>query len=308
MKEKSMPIENLKIEKFEEFLSEHNTPMFRESVERATGWPREEVNRQFAVYFNEMSFGFKFVLENIVHSDRTILEVGAGLGFLSLFLAKAGYRVIAIEPSAEGFPLFRHTLDYTANIAQKEGLEIRFLPIGAEALASHGVSGIDFAYSVNVVEHIEKLDEAFAAVIAALRPTGRWCNSCPNYSIPYEPHFGIPLVPFFPSLSRRIFFRKVQKDMELWRSLNFVTASRVRSLSDRYDADATFEKAVMWNSMRRFIDDPGFAARHKSGIVGKIFSVLTTTKTIDFLKFLPPNMATPMHFTVRPRAGGTPKT
>jgi hypothetical protein len=44
---------------------------------------------------------------------------------------------------------------------------------------------------------------------------------CPNYTIPYEPHFRRLLVPFIPSALAPV--RPDLKRNDLWRSLTFVT-------------------------------------------------------------------------------------
>lgn len=292
--------EQLSVENFAAFLKLYDTVEFRQSVQKATNWSQAEVDRQLAVYFNEMHFGFAFLVERLGSEDHTILEVGAGLGFLSLFLGQKGYSVIALEPGAEGFALFRYTIDLARTIAQRDGLDVTFLEIGAEDIDLHNVSDIDFAFSVNVVEHIAQLEDVFSAVIKALKPTGRWCNFCPNYIVPYEPHFGILLVPFAPKLSRRIFASVIQKDVPLWQSLNFVTALQVKRLSKKFGARATLEKHVLWRSLTRMGDDLEFAKRHQQSIAGRVFRLLQKTRTLHVLKYLPATLSTPMHFTVTP--------
>ena len=34
---------------------------------------------------------------------------------------------------------------------------------------------------------------------------GAMIHMCPNYFVPYEPHFGIPLIPFAPRATQRFF-------------------------------------------------------------------------------------------------------
>ena len=65
-----------------------------------------------------------------------------------------------------------------------------------------------------------------------LKENGKCVILCPNYSFPYESHFGVPVI-FSKSLTFNIFQRYIKKFEQdnssngLWSSLNFVKLKQV---------------------------------------------------------------------------------
>lgn len=62
---------------------------------------------------------------------------------------------------------------------------------------------------------IETLSERINALVDALAPGGRMVHVCPNYIVPYEPHFQIIVMKFWQSLGKVFFSRKISSKMDL---------------------------------------------------------------------------------------------
>ena len=113
-------------------------------------------------------------------------------------------------------------------------------------------------------------------------------HNCPNYAVPYEPHFGIPLLPFRPASTARVLPRGITST-GLWQSINFVTARDVRRVAARHGATVTFEHGLLADAIDR-LNEPEFVARHRAlGRMARVLGVLTPA-----LRKLPPGLSTPM--------------
>ena len=117
-------------------------------------------------------------------------------------------------------------------------------------------------------------------------------HTCPNYLFPYEPHYGIPLLPVFPKATGVLLPRRIAQD-EVWQSLNFITYFRVKRLARANGLNAVFRKGTMANALKRLDIDPEFAARH-SGIASRIQRLLKAMGVISALGALPAALSSPM--------------
>jgi SAM-dependent methyltransferase len=153
-------------------------------------------------------------------------------------------------------------------------------------------------FSANVLEHVDDLAGAFRAMASVLAPDGSMAHLCPNYRVPYEPHLGIPLLPFAPRATRRLFPATIERSADLWASVNFVTASRVRRLARANGLDVEFERGVMYDFVQRLETDPEFADRQKSSAM-RVLRALNRRNALAFLRKLPASVSTPMQFTLR---------
>jgi SAM-dependent methyltransferase len=222
---------------------------------------------------------------------KRILEVGAGAGLLSILLRRRGYDVTALDPSRGGYeahaglgPAIRKW--FRAN-------DLPFLSIGAAELnrSSHGE--FDLIFSVNVLEHIPDLREAFHAMASVLSTSGRMVHLCPNYTIPYEPHFRLPLVPFVPSALALL--RPDLRHNDLWRSLNFVTYRDILRYAHECNLTIEFKPGMMLRAFERLRVDSIFRGRQK-GIPTTVFAILERFHLLSFIGRLPYWFATPMLF------------
>lgn len=242
------------------------------------------------------------LLEGIDLTGKRVLEVGAGIGIVSLVLHRQGIEVMPIEPGRGGFDL-----NAQIGFLLRDRLSVRdlaYLSLGAEELrpADHGQ--FDVIFSVNVLEHIPDLDSAIEAMCCVLKPNGVMRHTCPNYLVPYEPHFGVPPVPFLPRLTAWLLPKA--RGTELWESLNFVTLRQMKRAFSRHGLDCRFAPGTMYKAFVRLDADEKYRERQGGHrIVAIANSLLRRLGLLRLIAALPPILATPMTFEVR-LPGGSP--
>jgi SAM-dependent methyltransferase len=217
--------------------------------------------------------------------------VGAGTGLLSIFLRRQGHDVTALDPSLGGFEPHERV---AAVVCDWFGAsDLPFLRIGAAALdpAQHG--RFDLMFSVNALEHIPDLEAAFRGMAGVLSPTGRMVHTCPNYTVPYEPHYGLPLVPFTPRATA--WLKPSLRQDGLWRSLNFMTYRRIARCAAEAGLRIEFARGTMLSAFARLDRDPIYRERQR-GLVTAIFPVLRALGLLRVIGALPYQIATPMQF------------
>jgi len=247
------------------------------------------ITEKLNTYINEARSTFRLV-EPYLNRQQRMLEVGAGLCLHSLFLKQEGYDITALEPALGGFSLFDTArsvmLQHFGNIP----LQVLDCPAQELIPETHGV--FDLIFSNNVIEHIPDWQAALAAMARVLVPHGRMLHACPNYTVPYEPHYGVPVFRRFPDLSRRLFLTQ-DADMEIWESLNFICARDIKLFCASSSLRCRFEKGLLFKALKRIDEDAVFRSRH-SGAVASIANLLKTSGLLHLFRFIPPALATPM--------------
>jgi len=192
-----------------------------------------------------------------------VLEIGAGSLLLSAFLAYKGFTVTALEPEGVGFDAHGEIRNRVLQWCGRRGVRFEWLKLGAEDLAHQ--SRYDLAYAINVLEHVTSPAKALRGAYSALKPGGRLLVNGPNYAFPYEPHFGVPLLPT-PGMARVLFARRIENHprnpASLWDSLNWITAGRVRRVcAELPDCVLSFNRRFMNQVLLRLTSDPCLMSR-----------------------------------------------
>lgn len=223
--------------------------------------------RLFEVFSQEARFARNWMgptLAQLKPGD-SILEVGAGLMILSCQLAKEGYAVTGLEPIGAGFSSFVALQNIVLDHALRHGFKPAIMACPVEALAED--QQFDFAFSVNVMEHIDDVPQGLQAIFRALKPGASYRFTCPNYLFPYEPHFNMPTL-FVKSLTARVFHDRIYKSVlaeepaALWNSLNWINVLQVKTVCRHLDgARLEFNRAMLCESLERMIRDAEFAGR-----------------------------------------------
>jgi 2-polyprenyl-3-methyl-5-hydroxy-6-metoxy-1,4-benzoquinol methylase len=231
------------------------------------------------------------LLRNETLEGKRLLEVGAGSGLLSILLHKEGFDVTALDPAIAGFEPLGRLAGAMRRWFHAESLP--FLAMAAAQLDPQQHGHFDLIFSVNVLEHIPDLETAFRAIASVLSRSGKMVHTCPNYMVPYEPHYRIPLVPVFPRLTA--FFKAALRQDELWRSLNFVTYRRIVRCAAAAGLKVRFAAGTMAEAFLRLDSDPMFRERQR-GLVTRLYSVLRRAGLMRAIAAVPFQLATPMRF------------
>jgi SAM-dependent methyltransferase len=255
-----------------------------------SGLPTARVRQVVETCAAEVEVGLR-LLEGQLRPGVRILEIGAGIGLLAFELRRRGYEIVALEPGANGF-----------GDSARIGEALRaFVPEYDVLVIDREASGLDPAcdgvfdliFSVNVLEHIPDLEANLAGMLGVLAPAGQMLHTCPNYHVPYEPHYAMPLVPGFPQAVT--WLRPQLREDEVWCSLNFITTTRVRRFAGSSGLGIAFEPGLLYATISRIDTDPSFSARHP-GLVPVLYRFMQRLGLIGLLRHLPPALATPMSF------------
>jgi SAM-dependent methyltransferase len=221
-----------------------------------------------------------------------MLEVGAGAGVVAAFLRQQGADLYAIEPAASGFEHFGAVRALLAERALLPTIQ----PLAAEQLDPSEHGRFTLIFSVNVLEHMQPLQPNLDALAAVLAPGGSMIHTCPNYRVPYEPHFRIPLIPGRPALTR-LFARRAGRD-PAWDSLNWISAGDVEQFARRHGLALHFRSGEPAAALDRLRHDAAFARRQRGPIVAAL-RCLGASGLARLLTRLPPAWLTPMTFDVK---------
>lgn len=241
---------------------------------------------------------------NRLAPGAAILEVGAGLMLLSCQLAKEGFRVSALEPIGEGFSSFSELQKLVLLHARERGIVFEVLPIAVERLDREGK--FDFAYSINVMEHVGDFEQALERIGRAIRPGSEYRFLCANYLFPYEPHFNIPTV-FSKSLTEKLFRRRIYGNTGVgdaagvWKSLNWISVPKVaRAVRNLSDVSVYFDRSVLEAVLLRTVGDREFSAR-RSPWVRALAKAAVGLGLHRLAKWIPPLLQPVMDCSMRRR-------
>ncbi len=93
---------------------------------------------------------------------KRVLDLGCGAGHAAVAFARAGARVIAVDPSAE-------QLEVARDAADRAGVKIELQHAGLAELAFVRGDGIDLAWSAYALAEVPDLDRVFRQVHRVLR-------------------------------------------------------------------------------------------------------------------------------------------
>lgn len=228
--------------------------------------------RQVRTYVGEADFFHPLVSERLAgRGPLEVVEVGSGIGLLALRLAADGHRVTAFEPQSAGYDHDWAMHELVRDCWDGPVPRVTWHDRVFDAALLDPDRPVDVALSVNVLEHVAHPADLVAEVVAALGPGGVYRVVCPNYTVPYEPHFNIPTL-FSKRLTGRVFAERIRSsprhDAEaLWDELSWptqrglATALRERGVAVRFDRQAS--RAYL----DRAVGDPAFEAR-KGPVLG----------------------------------------
>jgi SAM-dependent methyltransferase len=259
------------------------------------------LGRHFDLYADEARFGWSLIAAEVARlpPGAEILEIGAGAMLLSGYLASRGRTVTALEPIEIGFPHFREF--QRAVIAELDAMAVRFRLVERPIERYAIVGRFDYAFAVNVFEHVADVDGGLANAIGVLRPGGQLRIYCANYTFPYEPHFHIPTV-WNKRLTGRIFGRVIARSTVAdpwgsWEGLNWITWRRVRRVCRALGATPIANRDATYHIIRRLLDDPEFRRRHPRWI-SRVLAAVDRVGLTRLARHVPAAWAPVMDFRV----------
>jgi len=244
---------------------------FEQLIERLRPENGDEL---FDLLAAEARFGWREIRLHVPES-ATALEVGAGPGMLAAAMAGECASVTALEPVADGFSTTTRLLAFF----EEQGPDN--LTILRERLEDHTErGGYDFIWSVNVFEHLEDWRTGLTAVSNLLSPGSEALILCPNYAVPYESHFNLPIL-INKQMTQRIFAKTIARfEREgdcagLWESLNMITSGKVRKYARQSGIKMTFDRDMTTRILDRFATDPSLRDRHRwaDGLIGFVHAL-----------------------------------
>ena len=229
-----------------------------------------EFQREFETYCNEAMRARLELEESLkeLDPDASILEIGGGILALSFQLSREGFKVSSVEPVGSGFGPIGKLMICFDEYATTEKLKIDLIRAGIEEVIPE--RKFDFAFSINVMEHVKNPYQLLKHIRKFLKDDACYRFICPNYNFPYEPHFS----KFLFQRRNKAFFlpqRRVKEmnhnliDSEgLYASLNFITLSGVKKAARESGLLLKINRAATLNLFRRAIDDPILRSRHRA--------------------------------------------
>jgi len=200
------------------------TAMFRYLVEdlgRSEGEARERADKEIA---GEIGRGACDELADmgIAISGKRVLDLGAGLGGLSVELARRGAHVIGLEPGAGWCHIAAERL-------KELGAGTMIAAIGeAIPLASRSV---DVIVSLQVLEHVQSPGRVIQEAFRVLRPGGYFYFAYENYLSFWEPHYQVAWLPLLPKVLGAAYLRARGKNPQfLLESVTYTTFHGVRKM------------------------------------------------------------------------------
>ena len=244
------------------------------------------------VYLGEARFGRRYIADDLMrlHQGAMVLEVGAGSMLLSCQLVREGFQVTALEPTGVGFSHFEHMRKLVLHRAEVLGCLPRMLDQSTEALSERNC--FDYAFSVNVMEHVEDIALSIGNVGSSLKHGATYRFTCPNYLFPYEPHFNIPTL-FSKRLTEKLLRRQIFRNKNIpdpegtWKSLNWIDVIQIRKGIKRLpELSVAFNRCLLASTLERVVFDKDFS-RRRSKWVYVVVVALVQLRLHYIVGFLP---------------------
>ncbi|MDD2834165.1 MAG: methyltransferase domain-containing protein [Methylotenera sp.] len=246
----------------------------------------------FDLYASEAKFGRNYIATELdkLAPNAEVLEVGAGSLILSTQLVREGFKLTALEPTGSGFSHFNQLREIVISEARLSGCMPNLIEVSAESLDISNY--FDFAFSVNVMEHVNDIELTLIKVMQSIKVGGEYKFTCPNYVFPYEPHFNIPTV-ISKSFTEKIFSKRIYScknildPQGLWDSINWITVPKLRSFAKNNSVISLKLRTDLFNEMiNRTIGDEEFSKR-RSPFIKRLLSLVIKLKVNRVVQHIP---------------------
>lgn len=239
-------------------------------------------------YFNAFNASYEEII-NTVNKDENILDVGCGGGLLVDYLNMSGYKI-------EGFDNYLYDLR-TKTI--NDAINTKGLVKNSNIKSFKFEKKYDVIFLSNVIEHIIDWQENLDIIIKNLNPSGRIIFLLPNYNVPVELHFMLPIL-YNKKITYKIFKNKIinyEKNNDksgLWDSLNFIKPTDLKKYLEKNNFEIKKDREYFGRLIQILINNSlnkDIFSKRKINLMHKLLIYLSKTfmflKLFNLFKFLP---------------------
>ncbi|MEI6096622.1 MAG: methyltransferase domain-containing protein [Gammaproteobacteria bacterium] len=249
----------------------------------------ELITDPLRTYISEAKFFKNLVLSDTSKLSRGshLIEIGSGIGLLALYLASIGFEVTAFEPQSSGFNQMNEMRSHISTNWKPTAPQVEFIEATLDQ-ETKIVKHADYIFAINVIEHVHDYENLIANAIKAKTPEATLRIICPNYSIPYEPHFNIPII-FTKRITKFIFGRKIRDSKipnseDFWKDLSWPTQRGLKKMLKSSGWSFEFSHDATREYLTRSLTDSDFVFR-KGPIIGSLFKAMS--HSTKFVRFVP---------------------
>ena len=248
-----------------------------------------EITDPLRTYISEAKFFRNIVAPDVANliSGSYVIEVGSGIGLLSLHLASLGFEVTAFEPQSSGFNQMNAMRSLISENWKPSAPQVEFREASLNQTTQLEKLA-DYIFAINVIEHVHNFEELITHAVKAKTPEATMRIVCPNYSIPYEPHFNIPII-FTKRITKFIFGHKIHNSKipdsdEFWGDLSWPTQKKLKKILKSKGWNVEFSRDATHEYLNRAFSDSDFIVR-KGRIIGSLFKL--TSVLAKIVRFVP---------------------
>jgi len=242
-------------------------------------------------YISEADFYFSILKPDFqeVKKGLTVVEIGSGIGLLSMYIASLGHKVYSFEPQSSGFTDMLKMKEFISECWEADFPVVNFINDYYSESYFQENEKIDYFFSVNVIEHIPNYGELIQAVRKNMNNTSIFRIITSNYLIPYEPHFDIPVILnkklTFNLFEKKILNSNVPNPLEFWDDLSWPTPSKVKKSVIDSGMSVVFSRQTSKSYLERPVKDEAFKQR-KNKLTFQLISLISRI-LIPVLSFVP---------------------